>query len=51
MKDVVNRARTNPSWPWMPGNGGIQFENGFEAKAFAELTGMELRPGDVVQEV
>jgi hypothetical protein len=31
-------------------NDGIQFENGFEAKAFAELTGMELRPGDVVQE-
>ena len=29
---------------------GIQFENGFEAKAFAEITGMALKPGDVVQE-
>ncbi len=31
-------------------NDGIQFENGFEAKAFAELTGMALSPGDVTQE-
>ena len=29
---------------------GIQFDTGFEAKAFAELTAMQLRPGDVVQE-
>lgn len=29
---------------------GIQFDNGFEGKAFASLTGMQLRPGDVVQE-
>lgn len=29
---------------------GIQFESGFEAKEFARIAGMELRPGDVVQE-
>lgn len=29
---------------------GISFENGFEVKAFAELAGIKLRPGDVVQE-
>ena len=22
-KDVVSRARSNPVWPWMPGNGGM----------------------------
>lgn len=22
-KDVVNRAKCNPGWPWMPGNGGL----------------------------
>ncbi len=27
-----------------------QFENGFEAKEFARLAGIELRPGDVIQE-
>jgi len=31
-------------------NDGIRFDNGFEAKEFAELIGMELHPGDVVQE-
>jgi len=29
---------------------GIAFENGFEAKEFAKLAGIELRPGDVAQE-
>jgi Chitobiase/beta-hexosaminidase C-terminal domain len=29
---------------------GVQFENGFEAKEFATIAGIELRPGDVVQE-
>jgi len=29
---------------------GINFENGFEAKEFAKLVGIELRPGDVAQE-
>jgi hypothetical protein len=29
---------------------GIQFESGFEAKEFARIAGMELRPGDVVQQ-
>lgn len=29
---------------------GIEFENGFEAKEFAKLVGIELRPGDIAQE-
>ncbi|SEH05318.1 Uncharacterised protein [Candidatus Venteria ishoeyi] len=31
-------------------NDGIQFDNGFEAKAFAKIAGIELKPGDVAQE-
>ena len=31
-------------------NGGIRFENGFEAREFAKITGMALKPGDVTQE-
>ncbi|MBY6226422.1 DUF499 domain-containing protein [Ferrimonas balearica] len=29
---------------------GIEFENGFEAKEFAKIVGIELRPGDIAQE-
>ena len=29
---------------------GVQFENGFEAKEFAKIAGIDLRPGDVVQD-
>lgn len=29
---------------------GIEFENGFEAKEFAKLVGIELRPGDIAQD-
>jgi len=29
---------------------GVQFENGFEVKEFARIAGIELRPGDVIQE-
>ena len=29
---------------------GIEFENGFEAKEFAKLVGIELKPGDVSQD-
>ncbi|MDX8396654.1 MAG: anti-phage-associated DUF499 domain-containing protein [Mariprofundaceae bacterium] len=28
---------------------GINFENGFEAKEFADITGLAFRPGDIVQ--
>ncbi|MBL1275688.1 MAG: DUF499 domain-containing protein [Ectothiorhodospiraceae bacterium] len=31
-------------------NGGIRFENGFAAREFAKITGMALKPGDVIQE-
>ena len=47
MRDVLNETQAPIT---ITINDGIQFENGFEAKAFAEITGMELRPGDVVQE-
>ena len=30
---------------------GIQFENGFAVKEFAKIAGLELKPGDLVQEV
>ncbi|WP_422139948.1 anti-phage-associated DUF499 domain-containing protein [Endozoicomonas sp. ALC020] len=30
---------------------GIAFDNGFSAKEFAEISGIELRPGDVIQDV
>lgn len=29
---------------------GVQFDNGFEAKEFATIAGIELKPGDIVQE-
>ena len=29
---------------------GIEFENGFEAKEFAKLVGIELKPGDISQD-
>jgi len=29
---------------------GIDFQSGFDAKKFAEIAGVELRPGDIVQE-
>lgn len=47
LRDVLNEAQAPIT---ITINDGIQFENGFEAKAFAELTGLELRPGDVMQE-
>jgi hypothetical protein len=30
--------------------GGIQFGDGYAAKEFAELSGLQLKPGDVIQE-
>lgn len=32
-------------------SGGITFDNGFSAKEFAEISGIELKPGDVIQDV
>lgn len=31
-------------------SGGVQFDSGFDAKEFATLAGIELRPGSIVQE-
>ena len=30
--------------------GGIQFGDGYAAKEFAELSGIKLKPGDIIQE-
>ena len=30
---------------------GIQFENGFAVKEFAKIVGLDLKPGDLIQEV
>jgi hypothetical protein len=30
--------------------GGVEFGDGFALKEFAEIAGVELKPGDVVQE-
>ena len=47
LRDVLNETQAPIT---ITINDGIQFENGFDAKEFAELAGMELKPGDVVQE-
>ncbi len=31
-------------------NNGVSFESGFDAKEFSKLSGLELKPGDVIQE-
>ena len=47
LRDVLNEADANVS---IAVRDGIDFENGFEAKEFAKLVGIELKPGDVSQE-
>jgi len=47
LRDVLNESQAPIA---ITINAGIRFENGFEAKKFAEITGMALRPGDVIQE-
>ena len=34
----------------IPISDGVQFENGFDVKEFAKIAGLDLKPGDVVQE-
>ena len=47
MRDVLNEADANVS---ISVRDGIDFENGFEAKEFAKLVGIELKPGDIAQD-
>ncbi|SVK61232.1 Uncharacterised protein [Klebsiella pneumoniae] len=47
LRDVLNEADANVS---IAVRDGIDFENGFEAKEFAKLVGIELKPGDIAQE-
>lgn len=47
LRDVLNEADANVS---IAVRDGIDFENGFEAKEFAKLVGIELKPGDLFQE-
>ncbi|CEO40193.1 anti-phage-associated DUF499 domain-containing protein [Photobacterium kishitanii] len=47
LRDLLNEADATVT---VKVSDGIEFENGYEAKEFAKLAGIELRPGDVVQE-
>ncbi|EOB2784915.1 anti-phage-associated DUF499 domain-containing protein [Vibrio vulnificus] len=47
LRDLLNDADATVT---VKVSDGIEFENGFEAKEFAKLAGIELRPGDVAQE-
>ncbi|WON77389.1 anti-phage-associated DUF499 domain-containing protein [Serratia sp. UGAL515B_01] len=47
LRDVLNEADANVS---IAVRDGIDFENGFEAKEFAKLVGIELKPGDIAQD-
>lgn len=46
LRDVIKEADANVS---IAVKDGIDFENGFEAKEFAKLVGIELKPGDITQ--
>lgn len=47
LRDVLNEADANVS---IAVRDSIDFENGFEAKEFAKLVGVELKPGDIAQD-
>ena len=47
LRDVLNEADAHVA---IAVKDGIDFENGFEAKEFAKLVGIELRPGDITQD-
>jgi predicted AAA+ superfamily ATPase len=47
LRDVLKEADANIS---IAVRDGIDFENGFEAKEFAKLVGIELKPGDIAQD-
>lgn len=46
LRDVLKEADANVS---VAIRDSIDFENGFEAKEFAKLVGIELKPGDIAQ--
>lgn len=47
LRDLLSEADANVS---IAVRDGIDFENGFEAKEFAKLVGIELKPGDIAQD-
>lgn len=47
LRDVLNESQASIA---ITINDGVHFENGFEAKEFAKITGIALKPGDVIQE-
>lgn len=47
LRDVLNEVDANIS---IAIRDGVDFENGFEAKEFARLIGIELKPGDIAQD-
>jgi hypothetical protein len=47
LRDVLNEVDAHVA---ISVKDGIDFENGFEAKEFAKLVGIELRPGDIAQD-
>lgn len=47
VRDALNEADANVS---ITVSDGIDFENGFEAKEFAKLVGIDLKPGDIAQD-
>jgi len=47
LRDVLNEVDANVS---IAVRDGVDFENGFEAKEFARLVGIELKPGDIAQD-
>lgn len=47
LRDVLNEVDANVS---IAVRDGVDFENGFEAKEFARLVGIELKPGDISQD-
>lgn len=47
LRELLNEADANLA---IKVTDGIDFENGFEAKEFAKLVGIELKPGDIAQD-
>lgn len=47
LREVLSEADANVA---IKITDGIAFENGFEAREFAKLVGIELKPGDIAQE-
>ena len=47
LREVLNEADAQVT---LSIKDGVEFESGFEAKEFAKIVGVELRPGDISQD-